>query len=118
MAPCQRVSCWRATSCSSRGCTAAKDTGPRLWGHSHTAMPARCGLPSRRQSLTAWDPARRPQLPSRLLSLELLTLCGGTSPFSRVESIRAMARHIVDLLTETPLTASSASSEQVPGYEL
>lgn len=36
-------------------------------------------------------------------SLELVSLCGGASPLFRVEPIRAMARHMVDLLTVTPL---------------
>jgi hypothetical protein len=40
---------------------------------------------------------------------ELLSLCGAWPPFLRVEPIRAMARHMLERLTETPLTASTYS---------
>src|SRR3712207_747001 len=40
---------------------------------------------------------------------ELVSLGGASPPFLRVEPIRAMARHMVERLTETPLTASTYS---------
>jgi hypothetical protein len=36
---------------------------------------------------------------------EFVSLCGALSPFLRVEPIRAMARHMVERLTESPLIA-------------
>ncbi len=36
---------------------------------------------------------------------EFVSLCGASSPFLRVEPIRAMARHMVERLTESPLIA-------------
>jgi hypothetical protein len=41
--------------------------------------------------------------------LELFALCGNSSPFLRVEPIRAMARHMVERLTESPVMASMYS---------
>ncbi len=38
--------------------------------------------------------------------LELVALGGNSSPFLRVEPIRAMARHMVERLTESPVMAS------------
>ncbi len=38
---------------------------------------------------------------------ELVLLRGASSPFLRVEPIRAMERHMVERLTETPLMAST-----------
>ncbi|MDP8973363.1 MAG: hypothetical protein M3N45_09365 [Actinomycetota bacterium] len=38
-------------------------------------------------------------------SLELVALCGYSSPFFLVEPIRAMARQIVERLTESPVRA-------------
>ena len=48
-------------------------------------------------------------------SQELLSLRGASSPFLRVEPIRAMERHMVERLTEIPLMASTYSqrSERV-----
>src|SRR3712207_1534162 len=40
---------------------------------------------------------------------ELVSLRGASPPFLRVEPILAMARHMVERLTETPLTASTYS---------
>src|SRR5215213_264382 len=40
---------------------------------------------------------------------ELVSLCGASPPFLRVEPIRAMARHMLERLTETPLRASTYS---------
>ena len=43
-------------------------------------------------------------LPGR--SYKLVALCGYSSPFFLVEPIRAIARHTVERLTESPVTAS------------
>ena len=38
--------------------------------------------------------------------LELVALCGDSSPFFLVGPMRAMARHMVERLTESPVTVS------------
>src|SRR5215207_988646 len=44
---------------------------------------------------------------------ELVSLCGASPPFLRVEPILAMARHIVERLTEIPLMASTYSQRSL-----
>ena len=44
---------------------------------------------------------------------ELVALSGASPPFLRVEPILAMARHMVERLTETPLMASTYSQRSL-----
>src|SRR5215217_2893310 len=111
--PSHQEGSWRPKElCSCHGFVEPQGAHVRLSESNHKEAQARYVAPFHPRIPAARCRPARPPSPARLPLGTRLALWR-LAPLLRLEPIRAMARHIVERLTETPLTASTYSQRSL-----